>query len=71
MRRSIRRGMAKANGTFEAQKPLRDKTTVSFKSSIINAFIGAKHVAALKDEKKLSFTDYVKSIFGRRVKEAK
>lgn len=40
MRRSIRRSIARKNGTFVAQKPLRDKSHVSIKTMLLQALRG-------------------------------
>ena len=40
MQRSIRRSMAKNQGTFEAKKPLRTKSHVSIKDMLLKALRG-------------------------------
>lgn len=40
MQRSIRRSMARKQGTFEAQKPLKTKSHVSIKDMLLKALRG-------------------------------
>jgi len=40
MTRTIQRGMARKNGTFTAQKPLREKNHVSIKDMLLRALRG-------------------------------